>query len=67
MTAKPELLTQEQIDAMDETAGHIRAGHDIELPVRHGGDMRLIAAMPVHIADALAKGKDSLNIEGWDD
>ena len=57
-------LTREQIDAMDDTAG---IGHDIELPVRHGGDMRLLAAMPVHIADALAKGKTNLNIEGWDD
>ena len=58
------LLAQEQIDAMDDTAG---IGHDIEIPVRHGGDMRLLAAMPAHIADGLAKGKTSLNIDGWDD
>lgn len=57
-------LTREQIDAMDDTAG---IGHDIEIPVRHGGDMRLLAAMPAHIADGLAKGKTSLNIDGWDD
>lgn len=57
-------LTREQIEAMDETAGH---RSEIELPVRHGGDMRLLAAMPAHIADGLAKGKDSLNIEGWED
>ena len=56
-------LTREQIDAMDDTAN---CGHEIELPVCHGGDMRLLAAMPVHIADSLAKGKTSLNIEGWD-
>lgn len=55
---------QQQIDAMDDTAN---CGHEIELPVRHGGDMRLLAAMPAHIADGLAKGKTNLNIEGWDD
>ena len=65
MTSERQLLTQEQIDAMDETAGHVRS--EIELPVRHGGDMRLLAAMPAHIADGLAKGKTSLNIDGWDD
>lgn len=64
-TDKIPAITQEQIDAVDETAGYIRG--EIELPVRHGGDMRLLAAMPVHIADGLARGKTSLNVDGWDD
>ena len=64
MTSECSILTQEQIDAMDETAG---IGHDIELPVRHGGDLRVLAAFPAPIADGLARGSMSLDLEGWDD
>lgn len=64
--AKPQ-LTQEQIEAMDETAGYVSTCHEIDLPVRHGGDMRILAAFPASVADGLAKGTMSLDIDGWDD
>lgn len=64
MTSEHPILTQEQVDAMDETAG---IDHDIELPVRHGGDLRALAAFPAPIADGLARGSMSLDLEGWDD
>lgn len=57
-------LDQQQVDAMDDTAGLY---YDIDLPARHGGDMRAPAAFPVPIADGLAKGTMSLDLEGWDD
>lgn len=59
------LLTQDQVDAMDETMGHVRP--DIEIPVRHGGDLRLLALAPAPAAQGLANGSMSLNIDGWDD
>ena len=55
---------QQQIDAMDDTAN---CGHEIELPARHGGDMRTLVAFPARIADGLARGTMSLDLEGWDD
>ncbi len=64
MTSKPE-LTREQIEAMDETAGHI--GTPVQIPVAHGGDMRPLVMLPANVVDGINKGTMSLNIEGWDD
>jgi len=59
------MLTQTEMDAMDETMGYVRP--DIELPVKHGGDLRVLAIAPAPEAAKLAAGTMSLNIDGWED
>lgn len=54
---KLPVLTQDQVDAMDETFGYI------PVPADHGADMRALAIFSAPVANGLANGTLGLVIE----